>query len=351
MYDGNMSRISDKNLIFLISQPRAGSTLLQVMLAGHPEIATTSEPWIALHPIFALKDEGIIAVYGEELARNALQDFLSQSGVNTDFYKARLGEFLLSLYAQAASFQDKRYFLDKTPRYYHIIPELMELFPEARFIVLLRNPLDVLDSILKAWIRNDILELGTFREDLLVAPRRLMASLKEHPSRCFMVRYEELVSDPEQVLKGVCGFLGLSYADGMLDYGERLDTKWRLGDTTGLHRSFRPNTGSIDKWKRGFDTPQKRHLAVSYLDALGKELFSEMGYDFDGPRTMLDLDRGDGEGEIVTWKEIMEGENIERLRFRRKTPAEIVLDALYWKLTSGFRAVTVFFKKRLFTRG
>jgi len=51
--------ISGKNLIFLISQPRSGSTLLQRVTGSHSEIQTESEPRIMLHPRYALKHEGL----------------------------------------------------------------------------------------------------------------------------------------------------------------------------------------------------------------------------------------------------------------------------------------------------
>ena len=53
-----MSDFSQKNLIFLISQPRAGSTLTQRILGSHQDIHTISEPWIMLHPFYALRDKG-----------------------------------------------------------------------------------------------------------------------------------------------------------------------------------------------------------------------------------------------------------------------------------------------------
>ena len=55
-----------ENLIFIISQPRAGSTLLQRILGGHPEIHTAAEPWIMLHPLYALKSKGCSAEYNAE---------------------------------------------------------------------------------------------------------------------------------------------------------------------------------------------------------------------------------------------------------------------------------------------
>ena len=51
------------DLIFLISQPRSGSTLLQRMLAGHSWIQTSAETWLMLHPAYGLRHQGIQTDY------------------------------------------------------------------------------------------------------------------------------------------------------------------------------------------------------------------------------------------------------------------------------------------------
>ena len=48
-----------ENLILMISPPRAGSTMLQRILGSHSDIHTVSEPWLVLHPLYALRPEGI----------------------------------------------------------------------------------------------------------------------------------------------------------------------------------------------------------------------------------------------------------------------------------------------------
>ena len=48
---------------FIISQPRAGSTLLQRLLATHPQIQTIGEPWLAIPFVYALREKGVTAEY------------------------------------------------------------------------------------------------------------------------------------------------------------------------------------------------------------------------------------------------------------------------------------------------
>ena len=57
-----------ENLVFIISQPKAGSTLLQRIVAGHPDIQTSAETWLMLHPVYGLRKTGIQANYNANWA-------------------------------------------------------------------------------------------------------------------------------------------------------------------------------------------------------------------------------------------------------------------------------------------
>ena len=293
------------NLIFLISQPRAGSTLLQLMLTGNPEIATTSEPWISLHPFFALREIGVDSVYNSRLAHTALLDFLKESGVDISFYKSQIATLLITLYSQAMNHQGKKFFLDKTPRYYHIIDELLEVFPKAKFIILIRNPLAVLNSILKTWVKDDFSFLGNFMEDLVIAPQKLLKCAKNYPERCLIVNYEKLVSEPETVLKGICQSLGIDYFENMPNYGGRINSEWQLGDKVGAYSATRPITEAMNKWKNAFDQPYTRQLAVSYLESLGPTLIEEMGYNYDEIYNSVKLAENHSDDNLMSWQALM----------------------------------------------
>ncbi|MEZ4607679.1 MAG: sulfotransferase [Deinococcales bacterium] len=60
--------------LFLFSLPRSGSTLLQRILAAHPDIATLSEPWFILPLIYMTRDEGIYSEYDHSHLTRALTD-------------------------------------------------------------------------------------------------------------------------------------------------------------------------------------------------------------------------------------------------------------------------------------
>src|SRR3989304_316293 len=336
-----MKSSNGENLIFIISQPRAGSTLLQLMLSGHPDIATTSEPWIALHPVFSLMKEGIDTVYNSKLARLALIDFLKQSGVDESFYKRQVTSFLLSLYNRSIAHQKKKIFLDKTPRYYHIINELIEIFPNAKFIIIFRNPLAVLNSILTSWVKNDILRLSGNRDDLMIAPQKMIDFIKCYPDKSYHVKYEDLVMQPESVFKEICSYLGIPYSNQMLDYGKRRNSEWKFGDAFGVHNASRPTLNSLDKWKKGFTTPQERLIAISYLRALGPELIKKMGYNYSEIESSIDVPSEKVEGNLISWATIMSDiGGFSKTKEVRNVVHRILSDGRPWNQNQGTSDIT-----------
>jgi len=277
----NITNGLGENLIFLISQPRAGSTLLQRILAGHPEIHTTAEPWIMLHLLYALKRKGYSAEYDANLARIALDDFCQALKGGERTYIEAIRQMGLLLYNSALADTGKAYFLDKTPRYYFIIPELYRVFPKASYILLFRNPLAVLSSILDTWVGGDWHRLAHHKHDLLTAPQLLTDGIDYLKDDAIIVHYEDLVTNPEQTVRWLCDKLQVEFHPAMLEYGQNPAPKGRMGDTIGIYKHSRPVADYVDKWIQHLASPCARHLAEAYLSSLGPDLLARMGYSFE----------------------------------------------------------------------
>lgn len=304
MKPANQSKVGG-NLIFLISQPRAGSTMFQLMLSGSREIATAAEPWIALHPIFASIEHGEDSVYNSRLAREALGQFLAASGTDFTFYNKQVAAFLQSLYDRFASHHGGKYFLDKTPRYYYIIEQLIDIFPAAKFILLFRNPLAVLNSILNTWVKDDLSFLCNFIDDLILAPQKLVDFAKKYPDVCHTVHYENVVNDPEPVLRQTCEYLQIEYTDQMIGYSDRLNKEWKLGDQEGVFQFNRPSSESLFKWKEGFRSDREIRIAHSFLSSLGPRLIKEMGYDYQELEAGIPQLENCSPSDLISWETIM----------------------------------------------
>jgi len=127
-------------------------------------------------PLLAWRKPEIVckARYDGQLARLGARTFLRSVPEGEEAYFEAVRRTGRYLYGQALDGTEATTFLDKTPRYYYILPEIHEAFPEAHIIVLFRNPLAVLASILTTWVEDDWLSLHRYRDDLLEAPGRLI---------------------------------------------------------------------------------------------------------------------------------------------------------------------------------
>src|SRR3990172_3386954 len=142
--------IEESKLIFIISQPRAGSTLLQKLISNNEMVDTVSEPWLLLPLLHNYKPELIRAKYNSKLAIEGFTDYLKKKRLN-GLFKMELKRLILELYTVN---KKEQYFIDKTPRNYEILPEIIEFFPKAKFIVLKRDLFASLASMFSIWGQN-----------------------------------------------------------------------------------------------------------------------------------------------------------------------------------------------------
>ncbi len=275
-----MSAFCQNNLILLISQPRAGSTLTQRILGGHPEIHTISEPWIMLHPLYALRDVGYQAEYSIENSKRALDNFLSLHPNGDEAYFQAVRQMALGLYGGCLEASGKPYFLDKTPRYYYILPELYRTFPNAKYILLLRNPLAVFCSIFRTFIQEHWWKIQYYQGDLLRAPNLIAQGLHDLQSSSVVVRYEDLLLHPEKELRKVCHFLDIPFDINILKYGKLGSEKWQFGDQSLVYQAGKPVSHHCDRWQDELQNPIIWQAASNYLEFLGEDLLTCLGYSY-----------------------------------------------------------------------
>ena len=306
-----------ENLVFLISQPRSGSTLLQRLLAGHSDIQTSAETWLMLHPVYGLRGYGLEADYRADWAATGVNEFLENYADGRETYLSGIRSFAETIYGSVLRSSGKKYFLDKTPRYTMIVPELVELFPKARYLLLIRNPLAVLSSELSTYIGDKYWRLANYRPDLLYAPKRIIEARDICGERGITVHYEALASEPEETMRKICVHLDIDFQQEMLEYGDRPAPLGRMNDPNGIHQHTRPIVGSLDKWRQLGQNSQHRHFALNYLDRLGADTISALGYDPAELRSVIESSQIDQRiSPVYPWKLAMTPQQHRRLRDR-----------------------------------
>lgn len=256
----------DLELVFLISLPRSGSTLLQKILAVHPDVASKGEPWLLLPLAFMNRSEGIEAVYFHKAAAQAIRELIGNLPGGEETYRTHLRTFVLSLYRLLAG--ERRVFVDKDTRYYLILDFLAEVFPTAKFVFLFRNPLDVMSSAITTYRRNRLLT-HAYHVDLYDGVRLINQGRKRYASRSIEVHYNRLTQEPQNEVPRICDFLGLDFREEMLTHYKEIDFGGTTGDPTGIYRYQQISTDSIDRWKEVLNSRYRIRFARQYLKAIG----------------------------------------------------------------------------------
>ena len=261
--------------LFLLSLPRSGSTLVQRVLGAEPGVATVPEPWLMLPLLSILRREGVRADYWHESSADAISELVGRLDGGYEGWKAELRGFAERIYARAGG-DGADYFLDKTPRYNLIAHELMELFPDARFVFLWRHPLAVTASLLETF-RAGRFEPYHFGVDLYGGVGGLTRAWAAADSRCHAVRYEDLLAG-ERAWRDLYAFLGLEFDPAVL---AALPAAQRAtyGDPTGVAAYGSVSGEPLRKWREYLRGPLRKAWAQRYLRWIGEERMAAMGYD------------------------------------------------------------------------
>lgn len=316
-------------MTFLISIPRSGSTLLQKILASHPRIASTGEPWILLPLAFMDQEYGIEAIYCHGTAAKGIRELIECLPDGRQSYIAHQRKFCLSLYQDLAC--GKPIFLDKTTGYYLILDFIVELFPDSKFIFLFRNPLDVMCSMMSTWLNNRLM-LHAYHLDLYEGVRLMGSGCRTYRDRSISVSYEQLVRMPADEVSRICSFLGIPYLDEMVLKYKEIDFGGSMGDPTGIHAYDGVSTASVNIWPRKLNNLYRIHFARKYIRTLGDDVLAPWGIGIEQfEQTVSEMNirfrgslRDMGHRHLSDFWRIVSGRHL-RKAFRGRTMREIYL--------------------------
>ena len=186
-----------------------------------------------------------------------------------------MAEVIESFYVAYASHHGKCRWGDKTPIYVLSIPLLARIFPDARFVHIIRDGRDVALSYLSVpWGPATIWQAARKWSRHVTAGR--MAGRELGSTRYMEVRYEDLVKEPAQVLTRVCEFTDLPFESGMLEFHK--DAKGRIQsrpERTHFHSSVtKPPSQSLRDWRTQMPAPQ-----VLAFEAMSGAELTELGYE------------------------------------------------------------------------
>jgi len=199
-------------MLFVLGTGRNGSSLLSAILNNHPKVFISPEQYSLSKTIIKKRfglNKNSISLANEFLSNSYHWKLKAHKG-ELDFSNCKtVQDFVLSLYRQEARLNNKQPTIlgDKTPHNLQYFPFLSKCFPLAKFIFLVRNPFEVAASFKRLETTNNFELKKTLKQWNLTFEYFNLS--KNQKTNSILVRYESLISNPEDTIERVFEFLEL----------------------------------------------------------------------------------------------------------------------------------------------
>lgn len=269
------------NLIFLLSPPRSGSTMLQLMMESHSGVHGLPEPRILIQlKYLGYYDAPSKAGYDTVNMALGFREFVEALPDGESAYLQACREYANTLYRQAMTHADgARYFVDKTPPYVLEWQFITKLYPAAKYVVLVRHPMAIVHSMADYSFMGNYEQMAREHPILPDYVPAIAQFVRDAEVAKIVVRYEDIVSDPQQHAGVLMDFLGLPMEPGVVEYGSKKHKKGSLGDPVRAHASSRPDDASVARWVQALAKGgANRRAAERLIDRLSPGDLAAWGY-------------------------------------------------------------------------
>jgi hypothetical protein len=202
-----------KQPVFIVGVPRSGTTLLQSILCHSGQYFPIPETHFFSRVAFGVPEKKINNAQKKKMLRILKRKSkidLDETELLRLNSKKEIFEYIVGCYNK----ENLSTFLEKTPRHIFHYSEIMNYYSDARFICMIREPRNTVTSILSM---HPDKKKSVTRIALLynkIADRILSISQNRN---VFVIRYEDLVNEPEMTVSNVCNHLQIPYDQKLLE--------------------------------------------------------------------------------------------------------------------------------------
>jgi len=278
---------------FIFGTKRGGTTLLRLMLSASPQIYIPKES----HFLLAIFRRFAPASKLSKSEQYELVQLIEEGGRNTwDTTTPQLqeivsglpevvplSEIISAIYLHESSKHSPDIIGEKTPEYVNCIHDIRKLFPESKFIFIIRDARDVSDSLrARGWEGWTHYQRGVYWNSVV----NKLLPLRDN-NKNILVRYEDLVLAQEKILQQLSDFLEVAYSPKMLSFND--DFKSQLPDVEierNIHKSIAdtPNASHVAKWDK--EGAKEEYF---YLEKVCQANLQTLGYKL--ANTSVELER------------------------------------------------------------
>ena len=285
--------------LFILGNPRSGTSLFRLMLNAHPDIASPPECgflhwWYTKYKNWSVKNNNSrdIKAFAEDvLSSKKIETWtLDESELINYINRKQPGNYenlieAVYLFWSEKNNKSPKVIIDKNNYYIHHLEDLNSIWPNANYLFLIRDGRDVAcsyldmqqlktDSPYKPKLASKISDIAQEWNDNNLRIERFLHSLGNNRWQC--IKFEELVGETEKTLQKVCHFLGLEFNQEMLYYYEKNKNKGDepLSTLDWKKKTLeKPDAKSIDRYKALL-----LDIDVNIFNSNAKEALVRFGY-------------------------------------------------------------------------
>ncbi|WP_423818734.1 sulfotransferase [Salinimicrobium sp. TIG7-5_MAKvit] len=287
--------------IFILGNPRSGTSLFRIMLTSHSLISVPPECgfiqwWYNKYKDWSLANSQstshVISFLGDLASSKKIETWnLNYQSLERLILKEQPKNYsdLCLLVLKQFSIQTKsnavQYLGDKNNYYIHYLELLEALFPNAKYILIIRDGRDVAcsylnigkintSSVYKPQLTTDIKSIA---EEWMSNNNRVLKFFANKKQNSISLRFEDLLLDPKMELLKICDFLSIPFDEAMLNYAElNKDRKLEPSELMDWKKKTleKPDVSNISKFKKELSTKE-----INHFEAIAGNRLLEYGYE------------------------------------------------------------------------
>lgn len=264
-------------MVFVGGSPRSGTTLVQNVLDSHSAICGGPE-FDFLPSVMGLRD-----AMQSGVKSGRISEYLTEDDVDS-----KVSTFVNSIFHDYAERKGCEIISEKTPFNVFVIRQLLEVFPDSKVLLTLRDPRAIIASMLKVGKRakekGESCPSFTARvEDAINHVKEVYSHIETvcHHPRIQLVSYEDLITKPAESIVSICDFLDVDFQESMLRPGEQhhageqtLDGVWY--DRDSYYRNI--DDSCLHRWKNDLSGNQVAQINKAFAT---NRFLIERGYNFE----------------------------------------------------------------------
>jgi hypothetical protein len=260
-----------KKPVFIVGMPRSGTTLIQGKFCNTGEYFSMPETHFFIRATYGLPEENLSKKDRKRIQHKLLkksrikleQGFPEYLATKKDIFEYVIDQF---------NPEGTRTFLEKTPRHVFFYSKILEYYPDAKFICMIREPKNVVSSQLTNSPKQNksVIRLSLLYNKIAAAIEKI-----RNYNNAFLIKYEDLTTETELILRNTCKFLDIAFDSSLVD-----NVAAPLG-IVSEHEFWKNKNIKVatiqknnpDKWKEALDNNQE-----NLVNFITKSYAAKFGY-------------------------------------------------------------------------